>query len=115
MPQRHDDSSPVSCESDRPRSGVVTDRAPIYPRVLEKLVPAARHGPIGSPTPRSRSISIEGWLGPMRGLKRPAAAHTMAAGHAFVENLRRGHHAISADLPQHDRVRAGFDELALVL
>jgi hypothetical protein len=30
-----------------------------------------------------------------------------------VQNLRGGHYAISADLPQRDRVRVAFDELAL--
>jgi IS6 family transposase len=30
-------------------------------------------------------------LRPMRGLKRPATAGVIAAGHAFVQNLRRGH------------------------
>jgi hypothetical protein len=47
----------------------------------------------------------------MRGLKRLASARTIAAGHAFVQNLRRGHYAITADLPVHDRVRAAFTEL----
>jgi DDE domain len=37
-------------------------------------------------------------LRPMRGLKRLAAAGTIAAGHAFVKNLRRGHYAITTDL-----------------
>ncbi len=37
----------------------------------------------------------------------------VTAGHAFVQNLRRGHYAISADLPVHDRVSVAFDELAL--
>jgi IS6 family transposase len=51
----------------------------------------------------------------MRGLKRLASAHTISAGHAFVQNLRRGHYELSADLPIHDRVRIAFDELALTL
>ena len=51
----------------------------------------------------------------MRGLKRLASARSVAAGHAFVQNLRRGHYAISADLHVHDRVRAALDELALTL
>jgi IS6 family transposase len=54
-------------------------------------------------------------LRPMRGRKRLATARTIAAGHAFVQNLRRGHYPISAELPHHDRVRAAFDEPALVL
>ena len=48
----------------------------------------------------------------MRGLKRLASAHIIAAGHAFVQNLRRGHYAITSDLPADDRVRVAFDELA---
>jgi len=51
----------------------------------------------------------------MRGLKRLASARTVAAGHAFVQNLRRGHYEISAEVPVQDRIRVAFDELALVL
>jgi transposase-like protein len=54
-------------------------------------------------------------LRPMRGLKRLASARTVSAGHALVENLRRGHYEMTADLPAHDRVRVAFDELALSL
>jgi hypothetical protein len=51
----------------------------------------------------------------MRGLKRTASARTISAGHAFVRNLRRGHYAITAEVPIHDRVRVAFAELALCL
>ncbi len=51
----------------------------------------------------------------MRGLKRLSSARTVSAGHAFVQNLRRAHYAITADLPAHDRVRVAFDELAACL
>jgi transposase, IS6 family len=51
----------------------------------------------------------------MRGLKRLASVRTIAAGHAFVQNLRRGHYAITNDLALHDRVRVAVDELALCL
>jgi IS6 family transposase len=54
-------------------------------------------------------------LRPMRGLKRTASARTISAGHAFVQNLRRGHYAITAEVPIHDRVRVAFAELALCL
>src|SRR5215471_4712899 len=96
---------------------VVTDRAPAYPQIVEEMAPAARHI-----TERYANNSIEadhGWfkarLRPMRGLKRLASARTIAAGHAFVQNLRRGHYAITADLPIRDRVRVAFDDLALSL
>jgi hypothetical protein len=35
-----------------------------------------------------------------------------AAGNAFVQNLRRGHCALTVDMSTHDRVRAAFTELA---
>jgi hypothetical protein len=51
----------------------------------------------------------------MRRLTRLACARSLAAGHAFVQNLRCGHHAITADLTGQDRVRVAFDDLALSL
>jgi len=96
---------------------VVTDRAPAYPRVVDEVVPAARHV-----TEQYTNNAIEADHGrlkarlrPMRGLKTLASARTIAAGHAFVQNLRRGHYALTADAPVHDRVRVAFDELVLSL
>jgi transposase, IS6 family len=51
----------------------------------------------------------------MRGLKRLTSSRTIATGHAFVQNLRRGHYELTVDLPVHDRVRVAFDELALII
>jgi hypothetical protein len=48
----------------------------------------------------------------MRGLKTIRSLRTISIGHAFVQNLRRGHSAITADLDPHDRVRVAFAELA---
>jgi hypothetical protein len=47
----------------------------------------------------------------MRGLKRVRSAATITAGHAFVQNLRRGHYELTVDVPTHDRVRVAFAEL----
>jgi transposase, IS6 family len=55
---------------------------------------------------------LKAWLRPMRGLKRFRSARTLAAGHAFVQNLRRGHYEIATDEPNHDRLRTAFAELA---
>jgi transposase, IS6 family len=89
----------------------------VYPRLVEELAPLGRHV-----TDRYANNAIEADHGrlkarlqPMRGLKCVASARTISAGHAFVQNLRRGHYAITADLPVHDRVRVAFDELALSL
>jgi transposase, IS6 family len=96
---------------------VTTDRAPVYPRVLDEVVPTA-----AQLTERYANNRVEADHGrlksrlhPMRGLKRVDSARVIAAGHAFVQNLRRGHYELTADLPVHDRVRIAFDELALCL
>jgi IS6 family transposase len=47
----------------------------------------------------------------MRGLRRYRSARIMAAGHAFVQNLRRGHYELAIDIPARHRIRAVFDEL----
>ena len=96
---------------------LVTDRAPVYPRVVDELAPEARHV---SEQYENNAIEtdhgrLKARLRPMRGLKRLASARTIAAGHAFVQNLRRGHYAIPRDLPVQERVRAAFEELALLL
>ena len=49
---------------------------------------------------------------PMRGLKRLGSARTIAAGHAFVQNLGRGHYELATDHAPHDRIPAAFAELA---
>ena len=51
----------------------------------------------------------------MRGLKTISSLRTVATGHAFVQNLRRGHYEITVDVPVHARVRVAFDDLARCL
>ncbi len=93
---------------------VTTDRAPVYPRVLAELVPAARHVTELDANNRVEADHgrLKARLRPMRGLKRLASARTVSAGHAFVQNLRRGHFELTAGVAFHDRVRVAFDELA---
>jgi transposase, IS6 family len=47
----------------------------------------------------------------MRGLKRFRSAARLAAGHAFVQNLRRGHYELADDIPAPLRLAAAFTEL----
>jgi IS6 family transposase len=54
-------------------------------------------------------------LRPMRGMKSIRSLRTIAAGHAFVQNVRRGHYEITADVDVLDRVRVAFDDLARCL
>jgi hypothetical protein len=55
-------------------------------------------------------------LGPMRGLKRDRTASVVTRGHAFIQNLRRGHYELGVNARnRHLRVAAAFDELAVVI
>ena len=88
-------------------SEVVTDRAPTSPTVLDELLPAAWHH-----TEQYANNRIEADHGrlkvrlrPMCGLKRFWSAARIAAGHAFVQNLRRGHDEVATDVPPPLRLR----------
>jgi transposase-like protein len=96
---------------------ITTDRAPVYPRVIAELAPAARHvlGRYANNTVEADHGRLKARLRPMRGLKTIASLRTVAAGHAFMQNLRRGHYELGGDLPVQDRVRVTFSDLAYCL
>jgi IS6 family transposase len=48
----------------------------------------------------------------MRGIKTMTGLRALAAGHAFVRNLRRGHYEIAADQPRNLRLAIAFGQLA---
>jgi len=48
----------------------------------------------------------------MRQLRNDRTAAMIISGHAFVQNLRRGHYHLTAGLPTRLRVAAAFDELS---
>ena len=48
----------------------------------------------------------------MRGLRTDRTAAVVIAGHAFMQNLRRGHYELGLDVPRPLRVAAAFAELA---
>jgi transposase-like protein len=58
---------------------------------------------------------LKAWLRPARGLKTVRSLRIVAAGHACVPNLRRGHHELTGEAPAQDRVRGAFTELAAYL
>jgi IS6 family transposase len=93
---------------------VTTDRAAAYPRIIGELLPQAMHTTeqYSNNGVESDHGRLKAWLRPMRGLKRYRSARTLAAGHAFVQNLRRGHYDIATDTPARYRLCAVFDELA---
>ena len=96
---------------------VTTDRAPVYQRIVDDLEPSPRHitEQFANNVVEADHGRLKARLRPMRGLKQLASARNIVTGHAFVQNLRRGHYELTADQPLHDRVRAAFDELACCL
>jgi transposase-like protein len=96
---------------------VITDKAAAYPAILEELLPGAWHR-----TDRYANNHIEAdhgrlkaRLSPMRGLKQDRSAKIVIAGHALVQNVRRGHYELAVEEPVTRRVAVAFDELALVI
>jgi IS6 family transposase len=95
----------------------VTDKAATYPIVVEALLPAAWHR-----TEHSANNHVEcdhgrlkTRLPPMRGLKQDRSARVVIAGHAFIQNVRRGHYEPAVEAPARRRVAVAFDELAMVI
>jgi transposase, IS6 family len=85
--------------------------------MLEELLPGAWH-----PTDRYANNQIEADHGrlkarlhPMRGLKQDRSARVVIAGHALVQNVRRGHDELAVEAPVTRRVAVAFDELAMVI
>ena len=96
---------------------VVTDKAATYPIVLDELVPV-----VGHRTEQYANNHIEADHGrlkarlrPMRGLNQDRSARVVIAGHAFVQNLRRGHYELAVEVPVDQRLAAAFGALALAI
>jgi transposase-like protein len=96
---------------------VVTDRAATYPVVLEELLPAAWHRTEQYANNRVEADHgrLKAQLRPMRGLKQDRNARVIIAGHAFVQNVRRGHYELAVDEPASRRLAIAFEELALAI
>jgi transposase-like protein len=50
-------------------------------------------------------------LRPMRGLKTDRTARVVIAGHAFMQNLRRGHYELGVETDPRPRVQEAISEL----
>jgi len=96
---------------------VTTDQAPVYPAVLEDLLPAAWHRTDRYANNRIESDHgrLKARLDPMRGLKQDRSARVIIAGHAFLQNIRRGHYELAVEWPTNRRVAVAFDELTLAI
>ncbi len=51
----------------------------------------------------------------MRGLKQDRTARVIIAGHALVQNVRRGHYELAVEAPTNRRVALAFDDLAMAI
>ena len=77
-------------------------------------------GDAGSFIPVNNAIEadhsrLKSRLRPMRGLQRLRSARVISAGHAFVQNIRRGHYELCMELDPQHRLPAAFAELALAI
>jgi hypothetical protein len=51
----------------------------------------------------------------MRGLNQDRSARAVIMGHAFIQNVRRGHYELATDQPANRRVAVAFDELTAAI
>jgi IS6 family transposase len=96
---------------------VVTDRAAAYLVVLDELLPVAWHRTDQYANNRVEADHgrLKARLRPMRGLKQDCSAMVIIPGHAFVQNLRRGHYELAVEESANRRLAVAFDELALAI
>ncbi len=102
---------------ERPRE-ITTDLAAPLLRVVDELLPDALHDTTQYANNRIECDHgrLKARLRPMRGLRTDRTATVVIRGHAFIQNLRRGHYQLGVEA-RHDRLRiaAAFDELTTVI
>jgi transposase, IS6 family len=96
---------------------VVTDRAPALRAAIDELLPSAFHNMEQYENNRVECDHgrLKARLRPMRGLKRDHTARVVMRGHAFLQNVRRGHYELGIHARAHRRVAHAFTELAQVI
>ena len=92
----------------------MTDRAPTLLAVVDELIPRALHNTTQYANNRIEADHgrLKSRLRPMRGLKRDHSARVVMRGHAFMQNLRRGHYELGVEARRHRRTATAFNELA---
>ncbi len=93
---------------------VTTDRSPALARTITELLPGAHHDTTQYANNRVEADHgrLKARLRPMRGLKRDRTASVVTRGHAFIQNLRRGHYELGVHARDGLTMAAAFDELA---
>ena len=92
---------------------VVTDLAQALESVIEEVARDAFHNTEQYANNRVECDHgrLKARLRPMRGLKTDRTAQVVIAGHAFMQNVRRGHYELGVEADPRLRVRAAFNEL----
>jgi IS6 family transposase len=92
---------------------VVTDLAQALATVIEEVAQDAFHNTDQYANNRVECDHgrLKARLRPMRGLKTDRTATVVIAGHAFMQNVRRGHYELGVEAEPRVRVRAAFNEL----
>jgi len=92
---------------------VVTDMAQALETVIEERLPAAFHNTDQYANNRVECDHgrLKARLRPMRGLKTERTATVVIDGHAFMQNVRRGHYELGVEAEPRLRVAAAFDGL----
>jgi transposase-like protein len=93
---------------------VVTDLAQALETVIEEQLPDAVHNTNQYANNRVECDHgrLKARLRPMRGLKTDRTASVVIAGHAFVQNLRRGHYELGMEAEPRLHLAAAFNELS---
>ncbi len=73
----------------------------------------APHRPVRQQPVEADHGRLKARLRPMRGLKQDRSARVIITGHAFVQNLRRGHYEPAVEEPPNRRLAVAFDELVM--
>ena len=92
---------------------VTTDKSPVLAKTIRELIPGTHHDTTQYANNRVENDHgrHKARLRPMRGLQTDRTASVIIRGHAFMQNLRRGHYELGVDALPGLSVAAAFDEL----
>jgi transposase-like protein len=92
---------------------VTTDRAPALANVIDELIPAAFRTTAQYENNRCECDHgrHKARLRSMRGLHTDRTASVVIRGHAFIQNLRRGHYELGVEVAPVFRLATAFDQL----
>lgn len=96
---------------------VTTDKSPTLAKTIREVAPGAGHDTTQYANNRVENDHgrLKARLRPMRGLQTDRTASVIIRGHAFMQDLRRGHYELGVHAHPGLTVAAAFDELARVV